>query len=44
MVLKGRRFEYIRIFHVKLKDEHAEFQTMPFPNVSNGGTITRLIV
>jgi hypothetical protein len=44
MVLKGRRFKYIRIFHVKLQDADAEFQTMPLPNASNGGTSTRLIV
>jgi len=40
MVLKGRRFKYIRIFHVKLQDAHAECQTMPFPSASNGSTIT----
>jgi hypothetical protein len=42
MVLKGWRFKYIRIFHLKLQDAHAEFKTLPFPNVSYGGKITQL--
>jgi hypothetical protein len=42
MALKGRRFNYITRFNVKLQNALAEFQTMHFPNSSNVGTNTGL--